>query len=702
MKTNGKGGGGMLKKWGRYIVCGALVGAIFLLYIGRLGQWQLFEGAAYAEEAVVSGSFIKLTGARGEILDRNGEVLAGNRPVYNIVYSRLTEDSERRNETLLSAVKLLESIDVEWADRLPIVIGAGGDYAFDTERQGEIETMKSADLLDLPADATAAACMEALVERYGIDSTTDKADLRRIASVRYNMERSAFSRTNPYVLASDVAIETVEVVSERASGMPGVETQVSQTREYGSDGTAASHVIGTLGAISEEQYSAAEAEGNAYSSANVSGYAYTDTVGQSGIESVFEETLRGKNGKESIETDSTGAVISTTVTEPPEAGDSVWLTIDSRLQRAANRALEEQISAEPTEDCIAGAAVALDVNTGAILTCASYPTFDLNRYVSDDEYLTALYADETQPLFNRGLNGIFTPGSSFKPLVALAALEEKVVADKETPVDCDGAYHYYAPDYEPACLGEHGKVNVYGALSHSCNSYFYDVGRMLTIHKMSTYAELFSLGETTGCELPESAGIMSDPVEYTERHGGATWYDGLTIQAAIGQCDNMFTPIELATYCAMIANGGTRYKTHFLEKVTDYDRVITRETAEPEVVLQAEISEKSFEIVRAGMRQVCTEGTAASTFADFGIAVAGKTGTAENAEHSDNLTFIGYAPYDEPEIAVAVVVEYGGSGNAAKEIAKAILEAYFFGEDEAAANQGGIADTPAANAGDEA
>lgn len=682
----------MLKKWGRYIVCGALVAVIFLVYIGRLGQWQLLEGETYAEEAVVSSSFIKLTGARGEILDRNGEVLAGNRPVYNIVYSRLSEDAQARNETILSVVKLLESVDVAWIDRLPIVIGAGGEYAFDSARQSEIETMKSADMLDLPADADAAVCMAALVERYEIDNTTDKADVRRIASVRYNMERSAFSRTNPYVIAEDVAIETVEIVSERASDMPGVETQVGQTRYYGDDGALAPHVVGTLGAISEEQYAEAEAAGNTYSASNVSGYSYTDTVGQSGIESVFESTLRGQNGKETIETDSTGAVVSTTVTDPPQAGDSVWLTIDSDLQRAANETLAEKISSGLREDCVAGAAVALDVNSGAVLACASYPTFDLNRYVSDDEYLTALYADETQPLFNRGLNGIFTPGSCFKPLVALAALEEGVITDTDTPVDCDGAYHYYAPDYEPRCLGVHGEVDMYGAISHSCNSYFFDVGRMLTIRKMSTYAELFALGEATGCELPESVGIMSDPVEYTERHNGAAWYDGLTIQAAIGQCDNMFTPIELATYCSMIANGGTRYRTHFLEKVTDYDRVITRETAEPEVVLQAEIAQENFEIVREGMRQVCTEGTAATTFADFGVAVAGKTGTAENADHSDNMTFIGFAPYDDPEIAVSVVIEYGGSGDAAEEVARAIFEAYFFGEDEAQTESGGAED----------
>lgn len=682
----------MLKKWGRYIVCGALVAVIFLVYIGRLGQWQLLEGETYAEEAVVSGSFIKLTGARGEILDRNGEVLAGNRPVYNIVYSRLSEDAQARNATILAVVKLLESVGVAWIDRLPIVIGAGGEYAFDSARQSEIETMKSADMLDLPADADTAACMAALVERYEIDNTTDKADVRRIASVRYNMERSAFSRTNPYVIAEDVAIETVEIVSERASDMPGVETQVGQTRYYGEDGALAPHVVGTLGAISEEQYAEAEAAGNTYSASNVSGYSYTDTVGQSGIESVFESTLRGQNGKETIETDSTGAVVSTTVTDPPQAGDSVWLTIDSDLQRAANETLAEKISSGLREDCVAGAAVALDVNSGAVLACASYPTFDLNRYVSGDEYLTALYADETQPLFNRGLNGIFTPGSCFKPLVALAALEEGVITDNDTPVDCDGAYHYYAPDYEPRCLGVHGEVDMYGAISHSCNSYFFDVGRMLTIRKMSTYAELFALGEATGCELPESVGIMSDPVEYTERHNGAAWYDGLTIQAAIGQCDNMFTPIELATYCSMIANGGTRYRTHFLEKVTDYDRVITRETAEPEVVLQAEIAQENFEIVREGMRQVCTEGTAATTFADFGVAVAGKTGTAENADHSDNMTFIGFAPYDDPEIAVSVVIEYGGSGDAAEEVARAIFEAYFFGEDEAQTESGGAED----------
>lgn len=683
----------MLKKNGRSIFCGALVILVFLVYICRLGQWQLAQGEDYAEQAVVSSSFIKLTASRGEILDRDGEVLAGNRSVYNVVYSKISGEDSNRNETLLAAVKLLESIDVEWVDKLPIGITGTGEYVFAEDRESEIKTLKGENYLDLSESATAAECMEKLIRRYGLEDITDKADARRVASVRYNMERSYFSRTNPCVLAKDLSIEAVTVVSERASSMPGIETQVSQTRTYG-DGTAAPHVVGTLGAISEDQYAAAVEAENTYSSTNVSGYSYTDIVGQSGIESVFESTLRGENGKETIETDSTGAVISTTVTDPPRAGDTVWLTIDADLQRAANAALEEQISAKPTEDCIAGAAVALDVNSGAILACATYPSFDLNLYASDSAYLLSLYEDETQPLFNRALNGIFTPGSVFKPLVAIAALEEGAITDKTMPVVCDGAYHYYAPDYEPECLGKHGAVDVYGALRSSCNSFFYDVGRMLTIKKMHTYAELFSLGEKTGCELSESTGIMSDPDTYSDRHSGEQWYDGLTIQAAIGQCDDMFTPIELACYCATIANGGTRYKTHFVQKITDYDRVITRSETEPEVAVETEISEETFRIVQEGMRLVCTEGTAASVFADFGIAVAGKTGTAETYNHSDNLTFIGYAPYDDPEIAVAVVVEYGGSGNAAKAIAKAIFEAYFFGDE---ADSSLLADTAPEN-----
>lgn len=662
----------------RYFFCVLVLAAVFFVYICRLGQWQLTDGEDYAEQAVTSTRFIKLTGTRGEILDRNGQVLAGNRTVYNVRYNKLTWDEENRNRNVLDTVKLLESIGESWTDRLPIRCAAGG-YVFEEGREKEVEYLKSEEFLNVHVNASAKECVEKLIRRYGVRDIGDPEDIRRVISVRYHLERSYFSRTNPVILAEDISAEAVTILSERLEQLPGAEIHITQERVY-ADGTLAPHVLGTVGMISAEQYSAQKEAGNVYSASNVSGYGYTDTHGQSGIENAFETVLRGRNGKETIQTDTTGQILSTEITEMPAAGNTVWITLDADLQRAANKALAEQIGAGLTEDCTAGAAVALDVNTGGILACASYPNYDLTQYVQNDAYLLALYEDETRPLFNRALNGIFTPGSVFKPLVAIAALEEGVIGDLDTPVDCDGAYHYYAPDYEPVCMGTHGQTDMYGALKRSCNSYFFDVGRMLNIRRMRAYAEAFSLGEKTGCELPETAGIMSDPNTYSERHSGDRWFDGLTIQAAIGQCDDMFTPIELANYCAVIANGGTRYKTHFLEKITDYDRKNDIQTAEPEVVMETGVSAESLRIVQEGMRLVCTEGTAASTFADFGIAVAGKTGTAETYEHSDNLTFIGYAPYHKPEIAVAVVIEYGGTGDAAKEVAKAIFTSYFFGE----------------------
>lgn len=664
-------------KKGRSVFCIILLVLIFFVYICRLGEWQLAEGETYAREAKVSTSYVKLTGTRGEILDRNGNVLVGNRSVYNVVYNKLNWDADNRNSDLLEAVLLLEALGEEWVDMLPIKLTQAGDLYF-SELGKELDFMRSEEFLDVGEKGTPDQCMEKLIRRYGADDMGTAADIHRTVSARYNLERNYFSRTNPCVLAEDISIEAVKVLSERLSSMPGVEIRVEQVREY-PDGTLAPHVLGTVGAISAEQYAAQKEAGNVYSASNVSGYSYTDIYGQFGVENVFESVLRGENGKESFETDPTGAVLSVNVTEEPKAGGTVWLTLDADLQRAANEALAEAIGSEPTEDCTAGAAVALDVHTGGVLACVSYPNYDLKAYTEDSEYLLSLYADETRPLFNRALNGIFTPGSVFKPLVAIAALEEGVIAEDTKPVDCDGAYHYYAPDYEPVCLGEHGSVDVFGALSRSCNSYFFDTGRMLGIVPMRAYAEAFALGEKTGCELPESVGIMSYPAEYEKRHEGEKWFDGLTIQSAIGQCDDMFTPIELASYCSVIANGGTRYKTHFLEKVTDYDRAETVLAAEPEVIMETGVSENSFRIVQEGMRKVCTEGTAASVFADFGIAVAGKTGTAETYEHSDNLTFIGYAPYEDPEIALAVVIEYGGNGNEAKEVAKAIFETYFFG-----------------------
>lgn len=671
-----------LKKWGRLLVCFLLVAAVMLVYSLRLAQWQLVEGGKYSDISEKSSNFyVKLNAARGEILDKDGEILAGNRTTYNIVMNALNME-EDRNPAILEALKVLREDEVKWTDKLPIVIGETGEYEFVKGKEGEVETLKSADFLNMQEYATAKECMNALITRYDCQQYSME-DARDIISVRYNMTRTQFSRSEPYVIAEDVPLETVERISEKFASMPGVEARVSTVREYG-DGSTAPHIVGSLGSISQEQYDAYDERGETYSAENVSGYSYTETVGQSGIESTFESTLRGVNGKETVITNSNGDVVSSLVTEKPVPGNSVQLTLDSDLQKAANESLARNIAeaAKQAKDCTAGAVVVLDVKTFGVLAAASYPSFDIVKYQKDDAYYNSLLEDETRPLFNRAFDGIFTPGSVFKPLVALAALNEGVI-DLSSQVYCDGSYDFFQDGNPATCLGTHGDVNVTEALEKSCNVFFYDVGRRLTIDKMGVYADLFSLGSKTGLEISEASGIMSGKQEYEENHG-VPWVDGLTIQAAIGQCDSMFSPLQLAAYCATIANDGVRMQTHLLDRVVDYDRQKVVRAYEPVVEETVEIAPEILLAVQQAMAGVCEEGgTGYSTFGEYGVKIAAKTGTAEIPNHSDNTVFMAYAPYDDPQIAIAVVLEYGKSGTYSQAVAKDVLDKYFYGETEA-------------------
>ena len=691
----------MGKKWGRYIFCLVLVLAILTAFEVRLAQWQIVDGPKYSDISEKSTNFnVKLTAARGEILDKNGEILAGNKTVYNVVMNAITMDDDR-NPAILNTIRIMDRDGVKWTDKLPIVINSADEYEFVAGKEEDIKTLKSADLLNMQDYATAKECMAALISRYDCQGYSQK-DARDIISVRYNMTKVQFSRSEPYTIAYDVPMDTIQKISEKSDVTPGVETRVATERDY-TDGTIAPHIVGTLGSISQEQYDAFDAAGKSYSSDNVSGYSYTEIMGQSGIESQFEDVLRGTNGKEKIMVNADGRVISSEITEKPMSGNSVYLTMDKNLQKAANESLAKNVAAakEKYPDCTAGAAVVLDVKTFGVLAAATYPTFDMKLYADDDKYYNELLKDETKPLFNRALDGVFTPGSVFKPLVAMAALEEGVITPETAPVNCNGVYDYYQDGNPATCLGSHGYVNVTGAIEQSCNSFFYDVGRMLTINKMDVYADLFSLGKKTGVEIGEASGIMSGPEEYEYNHG-TDWVDGLTIQSAIGQCDSMFSPIQLATYCATIANNGVRYKTHFLDKIMDYDgqRVVKSYSAEPEEVV--EISPSTLKIVQNAMAGVTGPGgTAFDSFGDYGVKIAAKTGTAEIPNHTDNTVFIAYAPYDDPQIAVAVVIEYGKSGLFSQGVAKDIFDQYFYGqtaESPAAANpEQGTADAAAVN-----
>lgn len=664
-------------KIGRSAACILLVLAVFVVYELRLVQWQLVQGEEFEQISLSNRTdTIEIEAARGEILDRNGEVLAGNRSSYNIVYDALDMDYSARNATILQVIDLLEEREEEWRDRLPITVGEDGTYQFTADSDSEVASLK--ETLELAEYATAEECMAALTRKYDCQGFS-KEDARTVASVRYSMTRDGYSRTNPYVIAEDVSAETVGVISEHAEEWPGIEARVAVTRYYGEDGTLAPHVVGYTGSITAEQYDAAVEAGTSYNSeTNLSGYKWTDTRGQSGIEAAFEEELRGHRGEETIYTDASGDVESTAVTTAPQEGNTVYTTIDSELQRVANLSLKKNIEGNTdAKDCTAGAVVVLDVEDFGVLACSSYPTFDMNQYRSDSKYVNLLAEDETKPLFNRALQGVFAPGSVFKPVVALAALQEGVISSATT-YTCNGLWVYH--DLEQACICGTGTWNVYGALAHSCNTFFSNVGLDLGIDRLGPYAEYFGLGTTTGVEIGEATGTMSNRQEYRENHG-VSWSDGVTAQTAIGQADNLFTPIQLATMCATIANDGVRLQTHFLDKITDYTGEQVIEKYEPVELYDAGLSSAVLGVVQTGMQMVATEGTAGTVFANYPVSIACKTGTAETSTGKNgtepNLSFICYAPADDPEIAIAVMMEYGNTGNYAKYVAKDILDQYF-------------------------
>ena len=670
-----------ITKIGRSAACILLVLAVFAIYELRLVQWQLIEGEKFEEISLSNRTdSIQIEAARGEILDRNGNVLAGNRSSYNIVYDALDMDYSARNATILQVLDLLEEREEEWRDRLPIVLGEDGTYQYAEDSDSEIQSLR--ETLSLAEYATAEDCMAELTRQYDCQGYS-KEDARNVVSVRYSMTRDGFSRTNPYVIAEDVSAETVAVISERSQEWPGIEARVAVARYYGEDGTLAPHVVGYTGAIRDYQYEQAVEDGTAYDSEdNISGYKWTDTRGQSGIESAFEEELRGQRGEETIYTNASGEVESTSVTTAPKEGNTVVTTLDSDLQRVANLSLAKNIKGNTdAKDCNAGAVVVLDVEDFGVLACSSYPTFDMNQYRSDNDYVNLLSEDEEQPLFNRALQGVFSPGSVFKPVVALAALQEGVIS-AATTYTCSGSWEYY--DLVQGCTCPTGTWNVYGALEYSCNTFFSNVGLNLGIDRLGPYAEYFGLGTTTGVELSEATGTMSNRQEYRENHG-VEWTDGATAQTAIGQADNLFTPIQLATMCATIANGGVRLQTHFLDKITDYTGETVVEEYEPVELYDAGISSAVLGVVQTGMQMVATQGTAANVFGDYPVAIACKTGTAETSDPSvakdkqtePNLSFICYAPANDPQIAIAVMMEYGNTGNYAKNVAKDILDQYF-------------------------
>ena len=510
-----------------------------------------------------------------------------------------------------------------------------------------------------------------------MDPALSDGEARDLVGVLYELAlRSREITWSSYVFAQDV--EMAFIVKVKEASLSGVSIDTTTVREYNT--SYAAHLLGRVGLMDSDEWN------NIYQALD---YPYNASVGKDGMEQAFESYLHGVPGKRAIETNDQGKVVSaddnwkiderTGEPQAPQPGCNVISTLDIKLQEAVERALADGVGALKSEDTQGAAAVVIDVNDGGVLASASYPTYDLSTFLQN---YTELANDPLNPLFNRATQGVYPPGSTFKMVTAIAGLQEGVITPTDEILDT-GRYTYYK-DYQPQCWyyrqygRTHGKENVSEAIRDSCNIFFYDVGRRLGISLLDEYAQKFGLGEYTGIEVYESKGHVAGP-GYTESLG-QKWYDGNTLPAAIGQENNQFTPIQLANYVATLANGGTHYSAHLLKEVksSDFSQVVYQ--YEPEVLNELDLDPENLEAVTRGMLMVTQPGGSAYSygFNTLDIQVAAKTGSAQVSSATEsNAVFVCFAPYEDPEIALAIVVEKGGSGSTLSSIAVEILDYYF-------------------------
>lgn len=642
---------------------------VLTIYATALYELQIIKGADYYYESLNSIlTTTKVRASRGEVLDRYGNVLISNRTVYNITinHSVLT-NSDDPNATLLKLKKVCDEKNIKFSDTLPI--SADSPYSY-TQNQTDIQKKQFenyVEYFEFKQTPSAEEFMIYLQKHYKISDKYTGNEKRIIAGLRYELELRLISPMSEFVIAKDVDINLISVIMEQR--LIGVQIDTSTVREYHTP--YAAHILGSVGQMNDKEY-------EKYSKL---GYSIDDIVGKDGVEGEFEPYLRGTDGTKTSTVNSTGAVTNVIYNKDPEPGKNVVLSLDIGLQGAAENILATHIAdlnaarSDAEEKIPGGAVVVVQVDTGEILASASNPTYDISKYY---EQYDSLNSDKRLPLFNRAFQGVYSPGSTFKIVTGIAGLKKGVITPS-TEIYDEGKYTKY-PSYQPNCWiypGTHGWENISSALRDSCNFFFFTIGDKLGIDNLASYAAQFGLGQPTGVELYEELGTVATP-EYKENTFEEGWYGGDTLQAAIGQSYNLFTPLQIASYAATIANNGVRYRTHLLKSVVSYDFSSTFLTEDREIMSTVDADQKAFDAVHYGMLLVTTEGTPAPVFKNLGVQVAAKTGTAQLGEDlANNAIFICYAPYDNPEIAVSVVVEKGGSGNAIASIAKEVLQYYF-------------------------
>ena len=692
--------------------------------------------------------------ARGNLYDRNGQVLVSNRVIYEVTLDAGLMKEEERCGILLSLIEAARTEGVEWTDNLPITRTAPFRFTTDDpyyavsqdedgkevktltrlgrlavkmgwvddptkEAEPETETaapakepglldkiksfLKGGASADVPKKAKepkplleAEALLGVMCESFGVagEGAVDRkkaakngetvpnlnigdmseTDARALAGVLYelNLRSQDIYTAAEYVFASDVDIDFISRVKER--DLTGVVIEAATLRQYHTK--YAAHLLGRTGLMDKkewEYYKTVDADGDGKTD-----YQMNDTVGKEGAEQAFESLLRGKPGTRTVERNTKGKIVAQNWETEPEPGGNVMLTLDIGLQGYVENLLADAVPKLASEETEGAACVVLDVKVAEVLAAASYPTYDLANYASE---LTEKGDDPLHPFLNRALQGAYPPGSTFKMLTAIAGLEEKIITPS-TLIRDEGQYNYYGPN-GPKCWifrqygSRHGLINVSKAIEVSCNYFMFDVGRQLGIEKLDEYAARFGLGEKTGIELAESAGVMASP-EYTESLGG-TWYEGNTLSVAIGQESSQFTPLQLANYIATLVNGGTRNAVHLLKEVKSSDFSQVLQSYEPQVLDTIEIEDQNLKAVKAGMLALTTNNSSVRQyFQSLPFQAGAKTGSAQvTGQNESNAVFVCFAPYDDPEIAVAIAVEHGGSGSELASMAADVLRYYF-------------------------
>lgn len=640
--------------------------AFLVLFFAVLYDAQVVHGSENRARSITSNTASEtVTASRGIITDRNGKVLVSNRLAYTLVVDKSSfgKDEAALNDAIWQLIQLCQEQGVTWNDTLPMTTGSSPQLTSKSLTESFREYLGDN---KLPTDGGSAEVLAAMRKLYKVDDSYTDAQARLIVGVRYELDgRSS------YTFAEDVSTELLGRITD--GKYRGVTIKTAAARVYNTK--LAAHILGTVGAIWQEEWRSDKSTG--YVGYADKGYNMNDLVGKDGVEKAFEEYLHGKDGKRLITTDENGKITGELYTREPQPGGTVALTIDIDLQQVVEDTLASTIQGMIDKDSNerGGAAAVIQVGTGEVLAMASYPTYDLETFNQDYDELVK---DERLPMFNRATQGVYAPGSTFKLCTSVAALEEGIITPS-TIIEDKGIYTYYV-DPQPMCWiwrqahTTHGRINVSQAIVDSCNYFYYEVGRLTGIKKLDEYATAFGLGQSTGIEIGDVSGVLASP-EWAEAHD-REWTDGQTITAAIGQSYNLFTPLQLANYVATLVSGGEHYEAHLLKNVKSYDNSRVVDVYGKGPLNDLNISDSTMAAVTKGMHDL-TYDSLRSAFSRCVVEAGAKTGSAQVGTDIANGTFVAYAPYDDPEIAIAIVVEKGGSGSLLANAAVDIINAWF-------------------------